>query len=189
MMAKSSLFEHFINIIVFGNVTADSCLGGYDARPECERPGLNALSRHWIFRSVRTHCYIWWPMWGSSTYFCSQSVRTHFLQREVNVTADSCLGGLVVMTLNPECERPGFDPPLRHWIFRSVGTHCYSKSDDLAIITIAQLKRKCKLKLNWHTYCLTSLDLVKIGAQKVSWEKKEWISEAKVFETNIFVSA
>ena len=24
-----------------------------------------------------------------------------------------------------ECERPGSDPPLRHWIFRSVGTHCY----------------------------------------------------------------
>ena len=39
---------------------------------------------------------------------------------------DSCLGGLAVMRLTRNARECKFDSPLRHRIFRSVRTHCYT---------------------------------------------------------------
>ena len=98
------------------NVMTDSCLGGLvvmtlarNARDRGSIPRWGTLNF-----SVRTHCYIWCPMWGPLIYLYGQSVRTHFPQRGVNVMTDSCLSGYDTC---PECERPGFDPPLRHTEF------------------------------------------------------------------------
>ena len=51
-------------------------------------------------------------LWHSLIYFYGQSVRTGFPQRLVNVMADSCVGGLVVMMLTWNARDRGSIP---HW--------------------------------------------------------------------------
>ena len=98
---------------------------GYDARLECERPGFDPPLRHWIFRSIRTHCCIWWPIVGFMDLFI-WSEHEDMLSPE----GGECHRGQlpwwsIGYDTRLECERPGFDSPLKHWIFWSVRTHCY----------------------------------------------------------------
>ena len=102
---------------------------GHDAHPECERLGFDQPLRHWIFQTVRTHCYIWHPIMGFGDLFVSSKHEEMLFPEggECNSELDRCLGGLVVMMLTRNARDRGSIPPLRHWIFRSGGTHCYIK--------------------------------------------------------------
>ena len=71
----------------------------YDAHLECERLGFDPPLRHWIFWSIGTHCYIWHPIMGFINLFVWSKCEDTLSPEGVNVMADSCLGGLVVVTL------------------------------------------------------------------------------------------
>ena len=87
----------------------------YDARPECRDWGLIP---HWgtEFLDRQNPLLHFAPNYGIHWSICiSQSVRTHFPQRgwmwqrtKQMPWWSSSYDAL------PECERPGFDPPLRH---------------------------------------------------------------------------
>ena len=81
----------------------------YDVSLECKRLGFDPSLRHWIFQSVGTHYYIWWPITGFIDLY-GQSMRTRFPQRGVNATVDGCLGGLAVMMLTQNARDCGSIP-------------------------------------------------------------------------------
>ena len=99
--------------------------GGYDTRLECERLGFDPLLRHWIFWPVRTHCYIWPPITGFIDLFIWSKREDTLSPEGVNVMADSCLGGLVAMTLAQNARDQGSIP--------SWGTEFFGPSEGLRV--------------------------------------------------------
>ena len=142
-----STFYSYIYLKFSSFCSADSCLGGLVLMM------LTRNARDWgsipcwdteFFGLLEPTVTFGGQLWDSSTCLYGQSMRTCFPQRGVNVMADSCLDGLVGYDTRLECERPGFDPPLRHCIFRLVGTHRY-----------IVLRRVCEKNTKRWRYCTT----------------------------------
>ena len=110
-----------------------------------------ALVVYWLWHSAGMRDQGLIPCWD--TEFCGLSEPTvtfgtqcglHHLfvwskcKDTLSPERDECHSGQLSWWSNSydtcqECERPGFDPPLRHWIFPSFGTH-YSTVLPLKII-------------------------------------------------------
>ena len=66
---------------------------GYDACLECKRPGFNSPLRHWIFQSVRTHCYSNFTSNYVWCYSCSEgttrkAITRKFFQQQEQVASN-----------------------------------------------------------------------------------------------------
>ena len=91
---------------------------GYDARPECKRPGFDSPLRHWIFRwNPLLHLA---PNYGIHWSICMVKAWGHAFLRGGWMwwQTEQMPWRSSGYDARPECKRPGFDSPLRHWIFR-----------------------------------------------------------------------